>query len=64
MGLKFMLSISEDILLNKDVIDELLKAILQIQTYKDQNHMDEPISPQSKGSLEEVKQSAKETMSP
>ncbi len=64
MGLKFMLSKRDDLLLNKDVIDELLKAILQIQMYKDQNQMDEPLSPQSKGSIEEVKQSAKDTMSP
>lgn len=64
MGLKFLLTLSDDVLLNKDVIDELLKAILQIQTFKDQSNMDEPLSPQSKGSIDEVKQSTKEAMSP
>jgi hypothetical protein len=28
MGLKFLLTLSDDVLLNKDVIDELFKAIL------------------------------------
>lgn len=64
MGLKFLLTLSDDVLLNKDVIDELLKAILQIQTFKDQSNIDEPLSPQSKGSIDEVKQSTKEAMSP